>query len=163
MLFRSDTTKIGLIGHSMGGATAVTCGRRDDISAVVDLDGTMLGENLGINGDEIIINEEPYHTPILNFQNQKHHDLAVDAEKIGYTFSNNIILKNSNTAYCTYFANSGHMDFTDLPLFSPVLAKNLGTGNVDNIVMIDTLNGLVVRFFDCYLKGEGNFSVNEHY
>ena len=158
-----DSTKIGLIGHSMGGATAVTCGRRDDVSAAVDLDGTMLGENLGINGDEIIINEEPYHTPLLNFQNQEHHDQAVEAEKQGYVFSNNIILKNADTAYCTYFANSGHMDFTDLPLFSPVLAKNLGTGDVDNVVMIDTLNGLVVRFFDCYLKREGSFSVNEHY
>ena len=158
-----DTTKIGLIGHSMGGATAVTCGRRDDISAVVDLDGTMLGENLGVNGDEIIINEEPYPTPLLNFQNQKHHDEAVEAEKNGDPYSNNTILKNADTAYSTYFANSGHMDFSDLPLFSPIFAKNLGTGNVDNVVMIDTLNGLVVRFFDCYLKGEGNFSVNEHY
>lgn len=158
-----DTTRIGLIGHSMGGATAVTCGRRDDISAVVDLDGTMLGENLGVNGDEIIINEEPYHTPLLNFQNQEHHDEAVEAERIGYAYSNNTILKNADTAYCTYFANSGHMDFSDLPLFSPFLAKNLGTGNVDNVIMIDTLNGLVVRFFDCYLKGEGDFSVKEFY
>ena len=158
-----DTTKIGLIGHSMGGATAVTCGRRDDISAVVDLDGTMLGENLGVNGNEIIINEEPYHTPLLNFQNQAHHDEAVEAERIGYAYSNNTIIKNADTAYSTYFANSGHMDFSDLPLFSPILAKNLGTGNVDNVVMIDTLNGLVVGFFDCYLKGEGNFSVNDHY
>ena len=158
-----DSSRVGLIGHSMGGATAVTCGRRDDISAVVDLDGTMLGENLGINGDEIIINEEPYHTPLLNFQNQEHHDQAVEAEKTGYVFSNNIIIDNADTAYCTYFANSGHMDFTDLPLFSPVLAKNLGTGDVDNGVMIDTLNGLVLRFFDCYLKGEGSFSVNEYY
>ena len=113
-----DPSRIGLIGHSMGGATAVTCGRRDDISAAVDLDGTMLGENLGINGDEVFINEEPYHTPLLNFQNQEHHDQAVEAER---------------------------------------------TGNVDNGVMIDTLNGLVLRFFDCYLKGEGSFSVNEYY
>ena len=116
-----------------------------------------------MNVDEIIINEEPYHTPLLNFQNQEHHDEAVEAERIGYAYSNNTIIKNADTAYSTYFANSGHMDFSDLPLFSPVLAKNLGTGNVDNVIMIDTLNGLVVRFFDCYLKGEGNFSVNEHY
>ena len=158
-----DADRIGLIGHSMGGATAVTCGRRADISAVVDLDGTMLGENLGINGNDIIINEEPYKTPLLNLQSQSHHEQAVEAEKIGYAYSNNIVIKNADTAYSTYFANSGHMDFTDLPLFSPVLAKNLGTGDVDNTVMIDTLNGLVLRFFDCYLKGDGNFSVNEHY
>lgn len=158
-----DTAKIGLIGHSMGGAAAVTCGRRDDISAVVDLDGTMLGENIGINGDEILINEEPYHTPLLNLQNQEHHYQAAEAERSGEVFSNNVIIKNADTAYCTYFINSGHMDFTDLPLFSPVLARNLGTGTVDNGEMIDTLNALVLDFLDCYLKGEGSFAVNEYY
>ena len=158
-----DSSKIGLIGHSMGGATAVTCGRRADISAVVDIDGTMLGENIGINGNKIIINEEPYHTPLLNLQNQKHHEQSVEAEDTGYVFSNNIILRNADNAYCTYFADSGHMDFTDLPLFSPALAGMLGTGDVDNEAMIDSLNGLVLGFFDCYLKGEGSFTVNESY
>ena len=74
-----DTTKIGLIGHSMGGATAVTCGRRDDISAVVDLDGTMLGENTGVDGDTILVNEEPYHAALFEIQNQNHHDEAETA------------------------------------------------------------------------------------
>lgn len=158
-----DSSKIGLVGHSMGGATSVTCGRREDISAVVDLDGTMIGENIGVNGNDIIVNEEPYHTPLLNIQNQEHHNEAEEAERIGYTYSNNVITGNADTAYTTYFANSEHMDFTDLPLFSPILAKSLGTGDVDNGVMIDTLNGLVLKFFNCYLKGEGNFSVNEYY
>ena len=55
------------------------------------------------------------------------------------------------------------MDFTDLPLFSPVLAGMLGTGDVNNEEMLNTMNGLVLRFFDCYLKGEGTFEVNEYY
>ena len=158
-----DSSKIGLVGHSMGGAASVTCGRREDVSAVVDIDGTMIGENTGVNGNEITVNEEPYHTPLLNIQNQEHHNEAEEAERIGYTYSNNVITGNADTAYTTYFANSKHMDFTDLPLFSPILAKSLGTGDVDNGVMIDTLNGLVLKFFNCYLKGEGNFSVNEYY
>lgn len=158
-----DTTKIGLIGHSMGGAAAVTCGRRDDITAVVDLDGTMLGENLGVNGDTIIVNEEPYNTPLLEIQNQNHHEEAELALKTGEVYSNNVVFQNADIAYRTYFANSGHMDFTDLPLFSPVIAENLGTGDVDNEEMLRTLNGLVLEFFDCYLKGEGTFKVNECY
>lgn len=158
-----DTTKIGLIGHSMGGATSVTCGRRGDISAVVDIDGTMLGENLGIKGDEIIINEDHYTTPLLNLQNQEHHEEAIQAITDGRAYSNNVITANAEVSYTTYFRNSGHMDFTDLPLFSPALAGMLGTGDVDNTEMIKTLNGLVLDFFDCYLKGEGNFEVKEYY
>ena len=158
-----DTTKIGLIGHSMGGATAVTCGRRDDITAVVDLDGTMIGENTGVDGDTILVNEEPYHAALFEIQNQNHHDEAETALKEGMVYSNNVVIQNADISYRTYFADSGHMDFTDLPLFSPVLAKNLGTGNVDNETMLKTLNGLVLGFFDCYLKGEGTFKVNECY
>lgn len=158
-----DASKIGLMGHSMGGATAVTCGRREDISAVVDLDGTMLGENIGINGEEIIINEEPYYTPLLNFQSEIHHEEAVEAERIGYVYSNNVVMNNADTAYNTYFLNSDHMNFTDLPLFSPLLAQKLGTGTVDSGEMIDSVNAIVLDFFECYLKGEGDFNVKEFY
>ena len=158
-----DTTKIGLIGHSMGGATAVTCGRRSDISAVADIDGTMLGENTGIDGNTVIINEEPYTTPLLDLQNQNHHDEAEQALKTGEPYSNNVIVQNAAISYRTYFAGSGHMDFSDLPLFAPPIAKMLGTGDVNNEEMLKTLNGLVLEFFDCYLKGEGNFEVKDHY
>ena len=55
------------------------------------------------------------------------------------------------------------MDYTDLPLFAPLLAKNLGSGDVDHALVSDTVNALEVEFFDCYLKGEGQFTVNESY
>jgi hypothetical protein len=57
------------------------------------------------------------------------------------------------------------MDLTDLPLFSPVLSGMLNTSEsaVDHEECTDTLNQLVLRFFDCYLKGEGQFAVNESY
>lgn len=43
-----DEDKIGLMGHSMGGASSVQLGReRDDIDAVIDLEGTMAGEYVG--------------------------------------------------------------------------------------------------------------------
>lgn len=57
------------------------------------------------------------------------------------------------------------MDLTDLPLFSPFLAELLNTSGstVDHDRCIDTVNELVLDFFDCYLKGKGEFSVNESY
>ena len=87
----------------------------------------------------------------------------MEADKIGYRYSNNVILKNADEAFSTYFVNSDHMNFTDLPLFSPTLAKMLGTGTVDSREMILSLNSIVLDFFECYLKGEGNFEIKEFY
>ena len=158
-----DTTKIGLMGHSLGGATAVTVGRRADIGAVVDLDGTMLGEELGVENGVPVINQEPYTTPLLCITNEPHHMEAAEAGKLSYSYANNVILNNADEGFETYVVGSEHMDFTDLPLFSPFLANMLGKGEVDAAYCIDTTNALVRDFFNCYLKGEGTFTVQESY
>ena len=158
-----DTTKIGLMGHSLGGATAVSVGRRDDILAVIDLDGTMLGEQIGVDNGYPVINEEIYTTPILSINNENHNNECLNAREMGYNYANNVIIDNAVVGFSTYFKGSEHMNFTDLPLFSPVLAKMLGTGSVDSKRCIDQVNEIVVDFMDCYLKGEGTFSVEECY
>ena len=163
VLKAADFEKIGLMGHSLGGATAVTVGRRPDISAVIDIDGTMLGEETGVEGGVVKINEEPYKTPLLAIANEEHHRQEMEAVQNSYAYANNIVMKNATCGYETYFKNAGHMNFTDLPLISPFLANILGTGSVDPEECIDTMNGLILRFYDCYLKNEGEFSVEESY
>lgn len=164
VLTHIDTDKIGLMGHSMGGATAVELGRtRDDIDAVIDIDGTMLGSIVGAENGSYIVNEEPYETPLLEFENESSHWELIELEKIGYSYPNIKIKETASTYYCTYVEGTLHMDYTDLPLFAPLLAKNLGSGDVDHALVSDTVNALEVEFFDCYLKGEGQFTVNESY
>ena len=158
-----DTERIGLMGHSLGGATAVTVGRRDDISAVIDIDGTMLGEQKDYKDGKYIINEEPYTTPLLDIYNERHHSDTIEARDIGYIYANNTVLDNAENAHQTYFVGAGHMNFTDLPLISPFLADKLGTGEIEPEQCTDTLNKLILDFFNCYLKGQGEFSVQEHY
>ena len=65
VLTHIDTDRIGLMGHSMGGATAVEVGKiRDDIDAVIDIDGTMLGNIKGVKDGKYIIDETPYTVPL---------------------------------------------------------------------------------------------------
>ena len=159
-----DTDKIGVMGHSMGGATAVEIGKeRDDISAVIDLDGTMLGSIIGAENGKYIVEDVEYHIPLFEFKNAESHYEMIELEKMDYPYPNFVIRDNADIIYCTYFEGSLHMDYTDLPLFSPFLGKLLGSGEVDNAYMMDQVNSLAVEFFDCYLKGEGQFSVNESY
>ena len=164
MLSHIDTDKIGLMGHSMGGATAVEVGKiRDDIDCVIDIDGTMLGNIKGVKDGKYLIDETPYTVPLFELENEESHWDLLEIAKMDYPYPNITIKDTAKTYYCTYFGGTLHMDYTDLPLFSPFLAKMLGSGNVDHAYVSDTVNSLEVRFFDCYLKGEGSFSVNEHY
>ena len=56
-----------------------------------------------------------------------------------------------------------HMDFTDLPLLSPTLGRMLGSGERSTEEIMTAVNSLVLQFFNCYLKGEGVFTVQDIY
>ena len=164
VLGMTDTERIGLMGHSMGGATSVEVGKeRDDIDAVIDIDGTMLGSITGAEDGKFIVEDMEYKVPVFEIENMNAHKEAIEAEQTGYPYPNNMIRKNADVYYGTYFEGALHMDYTDLPMFSPFLGKMLGSGDVDNAYVMNTVNSLAVSFFDCYLKGEGRFSVEASY
>ena len=164
ILKMTDLTKIGLMGHSMGGATAVELGReRSDISAVVDLDGTMLGEYTGVENDKLSIREEPYPLPVLDFDNWESYNDRKEYLVQGYRYPNNELRQNSREVYSVAIRDARHMDFTDLPLFSPFLGRMFGSGERDKAEIMTIVNGLVLDFFNDTLKGEGVFSAREIY
>lgn len=156
-----NTEEIGVMGHSLGGAASVTIGRtRDDIDAVIDLDGTMLGEELDYENGVYEYYEENYPVPLLSLNSQAHQELSDEANLL---YVNNVVLENAMDGQYTYFEGSGHMNFTDLPLFSPVLASLLGVGEVDATECITTMNGVILDYFNCYLKDEGTVVIKECY
>lgn len=159
-----DCGRIGFMGHSLGGAAAVTLGRqRDDIDAVIDFDGTMLGEVEGVADGVDLINEETYDTPLLTFDSEEHHRSRKELAGLGVPYANNVVLEHAADGYNTCIAGTGHMNYTDLPLFSPFLAKMLGIGDVDAEACILKMNEITLAFFDCYLKGDRTFQVEEGY
>ena len=161
ILTMTDTDKIGVMGHSLGGATGVTMGRqRSDVDAVIDLDGTMLGEQLDFRDGQYVYPEEPYPVPLLSINNESHQ---MDSVEAGPLYVNVAVLENARDARYTYFVGSGHMNFTDLPLLSPFLSSLLGTGSIDAQDCIETMNGIVLQFFDYYLKGMGELQIRERY
>lgn len=161
VLTMTDTDKIGMFGHSLGGATSVTIGRtRDDIDAVIDLDGTMLGEELDCQNGEYTYYDEPYPVPLLSMESESHH---TQADEIGVLYVNRYICSRAEDAKVIWFKGSEHMNFTDLPLFSPALSSNLGTGTIDPKSCITHINGVILNYFDYYLKGKGELTLKECY
>ena len=168
VLSMTDTSKIGLMGHSMGGATSVALGReRDDIGAVIDIDGTMLSEYTGIVDGKFTANEEPYEVPVLEFVNwEQATEFAEHIEEYraeSGAYPNDELIRNAANGFTTTIKGTKHMDFTDLPMLSPVLGNMLGSGERDTTEVMTIVNSLVLEFYDCYLKGEGVFSVQESY
>jgi len=147
-----DLDHIGVIGHSLGGASFAQLGReRNDIDAVINLDGSMLGEEIGFENGKVVLNDKPYPVPLLNVYAEDHYQNAM--ELVGDEYSNFRTTRNAVCAYEVIFRDAGHLNFTDLPLFSPTLAKMLGIGSIDTRYCIEKNNSLVLEFFDCYLKG----------
>ena len=164
VLRHTDMTKIGLMGHSMGGATSVQVGRdRSDISAVVDLDGTMLGEQLGVENGSYVINQEPYPIPVLEFANWEQYNDRKENPELGHLYPNEVLLSHAAESYYVTVRDTLHMDFTDLPLLSPTLGNLFGSGQRSSAETMTIVNGLVLDFFNYTLKGEGAFSVQEIY
>lgn len=145
-----DVESIGIMGHSLGGATAVTVGRqRSDIDAVIDLDGTMLGEEIACENNVYTMKEEPYPVPLLCLDTTRHYE---EGKRYGNQYVNHVVLENALNGKEIHFDGAEHMNFTDLPLYSPFLASLLGTGKVNSRDFIINMNELILNFYNNYLK-----------
>ena len=162
-----DREKIGLMGHSMGGATAVALGReRQDVDAVIDLEGTMAGEYVGFENGYELYNEAPYPVPLLDVNSRavRAQIEALAAEHPGWEYVNDYVGRNAVDYKEVIFNDAGHLNFTDLPMLSPVLARMLGVGEVDAEECIQNVNEVVLTYFNYYLKNEGSLeNINAEY
>lgn len=154
-----NVEKIGLFGHSMGGATAVQLGReRNDIDAVIDLEGTMAGEYVGFENGFEIYNEEPYPIPLLDVNSKSVREQidATEAQYPDWEYVNDYVGRNAADYREVIFNGAGHLNFTDLPIISPVLAGLLGVGEVDAKECMENVNKVILTFFNYYLKNVGS-------
>lgn len=148
-----DTDKIGLFGHSLGGASSAEVGRqRHDIKAVIVLDGTMIGETVKQENSKNILNNTPYPVPLLNIYAEDHYTNAQKSD--GSNYANFYATSHAVNAQEIIIKGAGHLNFTDLPLFSPMLGNMLGVGTVDSRYCIETTNNIILKYFNCYLQGK---------
>lgn len=156
-----DADKIGVFGHSLGGAAAMGIPRvRDDIDAVVNIDAPMLCEFTGVQDEQYTLNEEPYPAPVLNIYSEYLYENGILREDPDYV-ANRLVQATAPASYEVVFTGAQHMSLTDLSLFSPILANMLngvGTAEVDPYECLETMNSVILEFFDCYLKDEGTFT-----
>lgn len=156
-----DLEHIGVMGHSLGGATAAKIARDvEEVDAVIVIDGTMMGEIIGFENGKALITEEPFPKPLLNIYNESHYEEMITTDD----YPNKIAHQHALDAYQVVVHGSGHMSFTDLAIISPILSNVLETSDgvdVDPKTCITTTNTIILEFFDYYLKGKGEEIPNE--
>jgi len=155
-----DTKKIGVMGHSLGGSAALGMGRmRKDISAVIALEAPFQYDIKGVENNEFVFTNEKYPVPVLNVYSDASWNHLGDWPQYAENYA---LLSNINpTAFNVHIRGVGHLTLTDLALTSPFLTRILNgqkstTSTEDCLKMI---NKVCLEFFDCYLKGEGRFSL----
>ncbi|HDX9577695.1 TPA: alpha/beta hydrolase [Bacillus pseudomycoides] len=159
-----NTEKIGVFGHSMGGAASVWLSReRDDIRAIVNIDAPFFSELVYKKEmDDFMASGEDFTTPLLNIYSD---DVWRQLESNSTYVANKPNNEHFKDAYTTHFKGAKHLTLTDLQLFSPILANTLqgGKANIDPYYCIEMENELILEFFDYELKGIGHFNPKKTY
>ena len=136
-----DLSKIGIVGHSMGGTTAALATQKEPrILAGANLDGSTYP---GMNAD---VRPIPVHKPFLF--------LATDEHASGETRAREYIGSESNTYYVVV-SGADHMSFTDAGLVSSRFTRDRKPDDsaLERAWLTSTLTrSLVEEFFAKYLK-----------
>lgn len=152
--------KIGMLGHSMGGAlTAQVMRLEPRIKAGVNMDGFPYGEPIDglqqpfmymITGDTEYFMSSTMPERIWSDPSEYGITSQVRYEAIAEQVSEGILAAVRNGGYKVVFPQANHLDFTDMPLYSPLL----GNRTIDNNKLHRSINELLVAFFTENLIGE---------
>jgi dienelactone hydrolase len=162
-----DPQKIGLMGHSLGAeASAQVARERKDIGAVVNLDADLGGEYVDYKDGKYILNDTVYPVPILTILSDSMDRLLAAIPDANSVVAVQHVNATAPHAYEVHIAGTDHMSLTDLPLVSPLAVsiinssvKKAGGGEAaDKTYVIETMNDLVLTFFNATIKGDGSFA-----
>jgi len=148
-----DPQKIGLAGHSLGGAAVLGVARqRKDISAVIALEAPYMCDITGYSRDKFTWNTEPYNCAIMNIYSDSGYSLIGHDNK--YVQNANDFYNAGNMEYY-YIKGSNHYSLTDLVRTSPILCRVLGGGYLKSgYETLKFINEKSLTFYDQYVRSE---------
>lgn len=149
-----DLSRVGVMGHSFGGAVAIQTAISDErVRAAVNMDGWAFGDftNSGLNKPLLQMTDDtPFPTP-ANFA-------SADPTVHGYACFDGVLLASLQTSfrknggYLLHLRGTKHMDFSDRPLFSP-FRKLTSSGTTDWRNTAADIRTYTLRFFQRTLLG----------
>lgn len=141
---RLDLTRVGLLGHSTGGGTAVeACGRDNRCTAGAALDGWLEPVSdevaaIGLTQPFLFINTADW--------------LGSNNTESGIAFFEGA----GSQSYRVTIPGTAHFDFSDIPLLSPLTPAMGLTGSLDGERTVQIINDTILAFFNQQFKGESS-------
>ena len=137
-----DLNRLALGGHSYGGATAILASHNHEIiKACVVLDGW-----ISPIPDKII--SDGINIPFL-FMGRPSWD---DSDYPGnYERLATLIARSSNEKYDLRIDQTLHLDYTDIPLMSPLVKHVMDVGELSPSTTLSLINDLVLGFLEVHL------------
>lgn len=140
-----NNDKIGMLGHSIGGATSTQMLVKDDrVKAAINMDGGLYGDPIPKNGPGkpfFLMNGEA----TIDFMKDANDQESKDLHEL--YLRNKVIGKPC--VYTTIIPKANHSSFTDIASFSPIMNES----GADVKAIYQLINEMVLGFFDKNLKG----------
>lgn len=138
---RLDLNNVGVFGHSTGGGTTIRfCTDDARCQAAAPLDSWVLPV-----GEDVL--STPPSQPFMFISTPEW--LGPFNQERGRA----ILEALPNDGYELTLANTGHYDFTDIPLLSPLTPQLNLSGTIDSRLSSSIQNEYLLAFFNQYLKG----------
>jgi len=147
-----DLERVAVGGHSYGGSTATVASQRDDrIKACFVLDSW-----ISPIPQETI--DDGVHVPLL-FMGRP---TWIGSDYPGnYPRLDSLMAHSSNPKYRLIIRGTKHLDYSDIPLFSPIIGYVLDVGSNPADLTVSLINGLVHGFLVKHLLAESDHNFDD--
>ena len=147
-----DLERVAVGGHSYGGSTATVASQRDDrIKACFVLDSW-----ISPIPQETI--DDGVHVPFIFMGRPTWSGSDYPGN---YPKLDSLMAHSSNPKYRLIIRGTKHLDYSDIPLFSPIIGYVLDVGSNPADLTVSLINGLVHGFLVKHLLAESDHSFDD--
>jgi pimeloyl-ACP methyl ester carboxylesterase len=153
-----DSARIGMLGHSLGGAAALEACRTDSrFKACADLDGAPFGKvtEEGVRRPTLIMRSGPLYSDADLAKRGRTREQWEEMGRQGQAMWGSLFRKSKNVpVYSVKINGAGHMSYSDAPFVMPDTINRFGGRIIDAKRGFDIMTHYIHAFFDHYINGK---------
>jgi pimeloyl-ACP methyl ester carboxylesterase len=153
-----DLSRVGMLGHSLGGAAALEACRADSrFKACVDLDGAPFGKvtQEGVKRPTLVMRSQPIYSDEDLAKRGRTRAQWEEMGRQGKLMWDSMLPRDKSTpVYTVKPKGTGHMSYSDAPFVMPDTITRFGGRIIDARRGYEIITRYILAFFDKYLDGK---------